>query len=470
MLTSIWDPVYGDPIDGGEPAQAADTALCLYGVTTSQTLQGLTVRYAMLALGFYDGGTCGSAAYSVNNCSLFNCAYGIRADWQTTVSINNSTCCEVSTPVINLGACSVQGALSAMNPPAITNLPLCQFVLPNNSVNFTSAASPPSLTYTWSLDSSPTKVYVVGTNTSATIYPAQLGTNYGGQQVHFYATAPYGSGEAAAWVGIVDSSALAVATHWITYTNGEDCTLWDQRDTNNYPPTLPTLKWHTNSLLYGKIGFTAISQRDDWNWAYPGQLPVTALTRRHGYMRGHGTVGTTNNVPFAGYNTNYNGQNVYFCTSNNTVVTATVTNAYTRCWGTDGYDWTILIFSADLPSSIQPMEVSYTNPVSFSVVFNTEQGGYMSANNPPFPNPSPQSNPSYSADTNAFRPFNLVTTFKGGDSGSPIMVPWTDDYLVFLGGDTTSAPGYQMQVDMNNLCTSVRIEGEDYQMTVHSVQ
>jgi len=466
VLTSIWDPVYGDPMDGGGPAQAADTALCLYGVTTSQTLQGLTVRYAMLALGFYDGGTCGSAAYSVNNCSLFNCEYGIRADYQTTVSINNSTCCEVSTPVINVGACSVQGALSAMSPPAITNLPLCQFVLPNTSVNFTSAASPPSLTYTWSLDHTPTLVYVVGTNTSVSIPPGTLGTGYGGQKVHFYATAPYGSGEAGAWVGIVDSSALAVATNWITYTNGKGCALWNTRSTNNPP----SLAWNTGCLLYGKTGFTAISQRDDWNWAYPGQLPVTALTSRHGYMRGHGTAGTTNNVPFAGYNTNYNGQNVYFCTSNSTVVTATVTNAYTRCWGSDLLDYTILVFSADLPSTIHPMAIPlyYGTPTSYSVVFNTEQGGQMTANNPPFPSLSPAFGAP--ADADAFPPFNQAVTFKGGDSGSPIMLPTTDDVLVFLGGDSTSPASSQMQFDMDTLSTSVGIEPENYQMKTHSVQ
>jgi len=35
------------------------------------------------------------------------------------------------------------------------------------------------------------------------------------------------------------------------------------------------------------------------------------------------------------------------------------------------------------------------------------------------------------------------------------MLPTTDDVLVFLGGDTTSAPCGQMQTDMDALSTSV---------------
>ena len=35
------------------------------------------------------------------------------------------------------------------------------------------------------------------------------------------------------------------------------------------------------------------------------------------------------------------------------------------------------------------------------------------------------------------------------------MVPETDDVLVFLYGDTTSAPCAQMQTDMNTLSTNV---------------
>jgi len=458
VLTSTRDPVYGDPIDPGTPSQAGNPALGIY-INTNVALSGMTFRYSYMALEL-SANNCSAVTDTVANCSFYSCQAGI-AQYECQLTIQNSTCCDVTTP-LNPGSCSYSGSLTVCNSPAITTAPLCQFVLPNNSVSFTAAASPTNgLTYTWSLDASPTPL-VAGTNTSATITPLELGTGYGGHKVHFYATAPYGSGEAAAWVGIVDSSALAVANHWTNYTNNKSCVLWNTRTTNNPP----TLVWNPNCLLYGKTGFTAISQRNEFEPA-PGQCPVTALTRRHGYTRGHG-MGFTNG--YAGFNSGFNTQNVYFCTSSNTLVTATVTNGYTRYSTTNGfdYDYTILVFSADLPSSIQPMEVSYTNPTSFSVVFNTTQQGYMSANNPPFWLINSISE--QASDPDAFPPFNEYPTFLLGDSGSPVMVPWTDDYLVFLYGDTTTAPCDQMQLDMNNLCTSVGIEGEDYQMTVHSVQ
>ena len=442
VLTSFRDYAYGEDI-GGLPGQSAWTALSLYGVTTSQTLQWLTVRNATNALVFYDGGACGSTVYAVTNCSLFDCTIGVAADWQTTVSINNSTCCEVSTPVYNVG-CSVQGALTAVNPPTITTSPSsqCQFVLPNNNVTFTAAASPSPCTYAWTLNNRR-----VGTSQSVTLGPSQLGTNYGGQEVWVYATNANGTANpAGGWVGIVNGSALAVANHWTDYTNNKSCILWSNEGTGD-PPT--GLAWNTNCLLYGKTGFTAISQRNEFEPA-PGQCPVTALTPRHGYTRGHG-MGFPGDS--GGFNSAFNGSNVYFCAASGTLVTATVANGYTRYDTNNNYDYTILVFNADLPSTIQPMAVSYAPPTSYSVVFNTTQQGYMSANNPPFWLYNTIGEPA--SDPNAFPPFNEYPTFLLGDSGSPVMVPETDDVLVFLYGDTTSAPCAQMQTDMNTLSTNV---------------
>ena len=264
VLTSVWDPVYGDPIDPGAPTQAAATALWLYYINTNVTVSGMAFRYATTALGArVNGGT------TVANCSFFNCQTGIWADYYD-VTIQSSTCCEVTTPTSYYGP--YNGSLTAESAPTITTGPLCQFVLPNNSVSFTAAASPPSLTYTWSLDAPdawPPRVSVVGTNTSVTITPAELLTSYGGQKVHFFATSPYGSGEAAAWVGIVDSSAMAVYQRWTTYTNNAQCNLWSCRDNGN-PPTC--LKWNTNCLLYLNPGFTAISQHNEFELAL-GQCP-----------------------------------------------------------------------------------------------------------------------------------------------------------------------------------------------------
>ena len=152
-------------------------------------------------------------------------------------------------------------------------------------------------------------------------------------------------------------------------------------------------------------------------------------------------------------------------------MTAYIANSFIRYDTTNNYDYTIFIFTQDLPSTIQPMAIptNYVMPSSYSVVFNTEQGGQMTANNPPFPNLLPSY--SSSADPDAFPPFNAVTTFKGGDSGSPIMLPWwADDALVFLGGDTTSPASATMQADMDTLSKNAGLKPSDYRMTMHVVQ
>ena len=54
-----------------------------------------------------------------------------------------------------------------------------------------------------------------------------------------------------------------------------------------WPSTPPVLRWNTNSLIWGHKGMTAISQVCEGEGAF-GQGSITILTRRHGYLRGHG--------------------------------------------------------------------------------------------------------------------------------------------------------------------------------------
>ena len=68
-------------------------------------------------------------------------------------------------------------------------------------------------------------------------------------------------------------------------------------------------------------------------------------------------------------------------------------------------------------------------------MFKTEQGGNVSADVPGF----------------------IVDTMKGGDSGSPNMLPLPGE-LVFWTGRTTSGASPEMQADMDTLC---RLEGLD---------
>jgi hypothetical protein len=74
-------------------------------------------------------------------------------------------------------------------------------------------------------------------------------------------------------------------------------------------------------------------------------------------------------------------------------------------------------------------------------IFKTEQTGHVSADIPDF----------------------TVDTWKGGDSGSPNMLPLPGE-LVFLSGRSTSGPSPEMQADMDELCRRDGIDLKRYQM------
>ena len=116
-----------------------------------------------------------------------------------------------------------------------------------------------------------------------------------------------------------------------------------------------------------------------------------------------------------------------------------------------GYDYTILLFTQDLPPGIEPLRVADTKVVLSKypyppsparwVTFLTEQTGNVSANCAPF----------------------VVNTWKGGDSGSPNLLPLPGE-LVFYAGRSTSGPSPQMQSDMDALSRSAGLDPAKYQM------
>jgi len=56
-----------------------------------------------------------------------------------------------------------------------------------------------------------------------------------------------------------------------------------------------------------------------------------------------------------------------------------------------------------------------------------------------------------------------VNAWKGGDSGSPNMLPFRDE-LVFVNGRSTSSASPEMQKDMNILCRSEGLNPDKYQL------
>jgi hypothetical protein len=235
-----------------------------------------------------------------------------------------------------------------------------------------------------------------------------------------------------------------VWTNFIAHTNGRSAVVWSVRThPPDWPARPPLLEWNTSSLMWGMKGLTAISPCWEQEGS-SGQVPITALTRRHGYTRGHGMGGDR-------VGTSYNGKKVWFLTSRNTVVETTVKREIVR---TAGRDYTIVLFSSDLPETIQPMRVVEPTMVSANPhakyfvmpgfpcpIFKTEQFGNVSADMPGF----------------------TLDTYKGGDSGSPNMLPMPGE-LIFCGGRSTSGASAEMQADMDTLCRLEGLDAKKYQL------
>ena len=234
---------------------------------------------------------------------------------------------------------------------------------------------------------------------------------------------------------------FAALTNVIARTNGRTMMIWSKRrHPLTWPLSAPAVEWNHDSLIWGMKGLTGLSPCWEQEGA-SGQVPVTLLTPRHAYTRGHG-MGPD------GFRKTFSGKKVWFVTRQNDVIEARVASAVVRC--EQGRDYTILMFTRDLPPSIEPLRVLsqsditayYPWPQGAPPIFlRTEQEGNVSADLPGFTFP----------------------TVKGGDSGSPNLIPINDE-LVFAGGRTTSTPSREMQLDIDDLCTREKVDPGKYQM------
>ncbi len=235
-----------------------------------------------------------------------------------------------------------------------------------------------------------------------------------------------------------------VWTNLLAHTNGKSMTIWSTRSHSiGWPNSPPEVTWNPQSLIFGMKGFTALSPC----WQVEsgvGQVPVTALTRRHAYARGHG-MGPD------GFNKNVAGKKIWFVTADNTVIEATVLRNVVRTY-TEAMprDYTIMLLSKDLPIGIEPMRVVNFDdlyarypeaPANRRPILKTEQTGQVSADIPGF----------------------TCNTWKGGDSGSPDMLPIPGE-LIFVHGRSTSGGSVAMQADMDELCRQERLDPRKYQL------
>lgn len=239
-----------------------------------------------------------------------------------------------------------------------------------------------------------------------------------------------------------ESLSQQVWTHFLARTNGRVMRMWAERSHPVFwPANPPSVRWQTNCVIYGMKGFTALSPCWELEGS-PGQAPVTLLTRRHGYARGHG-------MGAEGLKNTFRGRRVWFLTAADEVVEARVGSAVTRA-SADCGDYTILMFQEDLPPSIQPLRVvdrAELDPryprlhQAPYLVLMPEQEGNVDTGLPGFSYPS----------------------MKGGDSGAPNLLPFFDE-LVFYGGRSTSGASQKMQEDIDALCKKEKVSPVTYQL------
>ena len=239
---------------------------------------------------------------------------------------------------------------------------------------------------------------------------------------------------------IPESLSHLVWTNFLAHTNRET-PMFAFADRKVRPPVFA---WNTNCWVWGRRGLTGcspMSKAETWKGNAPGQIAITALTRRHGYTRGHAMGGENSQCLV--------GVKVWFVTASNTVVERAITAQQTRFSGEPLRDYTLVIFNTDLPASIEPLRVAGTNywgrypwlPGTPHPMAMTEQGKTVQAGQVPFD----------------------ASCTKGGDSGSPVMLPLPDE-LVLVGGITTSPPDRAMQEDMDALSRRAGLNPEKYQM------
>ena len=166
--------------------------------------------------------------------------------------------------------------------------------------------------------------------------PVALATNVAGQKIvrdvleitNTYAGFVPGSLASVVWSGF--------------HTNGRSTRMWEfSQLPPEWPKKPPVLRWNTNNLMWGRKGMTAISQVFEGMGAF-GQGTPTALTRRHGYVRGH-DMGPT------GLDPTRVGRRVWFCTRDNQLVERKIKLLFIRAreQGSTN-DYSIILFDADL--------------------------------------------------------------------------------------------------------------------------
>ena len=236
----------------------------------------------------------------------------------------------------------------------------------------------------------------------------------------------------------------ALWTSFIAATNARNSeTVW------NTSGDVATVNWNTNSPLYGQTGFTGFSLESNYGiYNDPKQwgVPVTALTPRHVYFRGHSSSGTNGQfMPSAKTNA------LHFLTADNRLILA-----YCIAVKKGLQDYNVAILSADLPADIQP--VCMVDPSAMSAKLAAQGAWWFPRHNIMLA--TCQHN---LVGGRYYAVFSNHSFLIGGDSGSPDFYLLNGKIIMFA-GCTTSGWCPQMQADCDQLSTWAGLDPASYQI------
>jgi len=269
-------------------------------------------------------------------------------------------------------------------------------------------------------------------------------------------------------------------TNMIARTNGNTMDIWQ---TKAYSiATRSNYVRNPNCFMNGISNLTALSQLQDAIGNEPMAPPFTALTRRHAYTRGHGAGVETGTAAIT--NMECAGKNVVFVGAANEIVTMTCGERVTSNQSPGVYaDFTIVIFTEDLPACITPMKALsqaslnllqniYYGPTIYPTYGYDPSDQYATVRNPYIPITSERdghlsTSPGFYSSGQGFSylgPNFAYPNFKAGDSGSPDMFLIGTDLAMGAGRTTAPASSPVIQQVIDQLSINAHLDPALYQI------
>lgn len=242
----------------------------------------------------------------------------------------------------------------------------------------------------------------------------------------------------------------------------------------------PTVQWDPNGCFYGWKGATGIAV---WNSSSGGQVIFTAVTRRHAYCAGHQV-----------YNGGHVGELIWYLGTNNVPVPMWIQDSISNAdpshpWGgatnmpntsVSPWEWpdvSIVMFSNDLPSSVEVMSVVNKHGLrtADNVLRAVDGGGWPSV---------PDADGRIVRPADGWVPWIATcqhlyaywfgaeiakgtnhTYYQGGDSGAP-QCYLVNNQLVLFSGTSGGVQSDAMQFGIDELCRRAGIDTNLYRLNL----